>query len=88
MSAIGQRGTNAKFVSLCEIQITVFHLAGPCRRMFAPSVNRTKLFHEKHFGTIARSLTQPFAQLTFDPEGMRRIDAEDLQFLAKECKFL
>jgi hypothetical protein len=36
-------------------------------------VNHTKLFHEKHFGTIKRgfcacSLTSPLARLTFDPD--------------------
>src|ERR1019366_8716138 len=35
-----------------------------------------------------RSLNKLLAQLTFDPERMRRIDAEDLQFLAEECEFL
>src|SRR5450631_1722148 len=35
-----------------------------------------------------RSLTQLLAQLAFDPERMRRIDAEDFQFLAKEGEFL
>jgi hypothetical protein len=36
------------------IQIPASHLAAPCESAFAQTVNRTKMFHVKHFGTIAR----------------------------------
>jgi hypothetical protein len=28
----------------------------PCKRLFLPAVNRTKMLHLKHFGTIARNV--------------------------------
>jgi hypothetical protein len=40
------------------LQLPAPYFAPPCESIFAETVNRTKMFHVKQFGTIAREIGQ------------------------------